>query len=367
MFDNLSNDDITTALDELITYFGVKEEMPYYDLLVFLCKKDTQGCVQEIAIRLGLPIRISLSYVPKNFKPGNTDCFQTSTLTRTDWTGRGIGSITAQVSIPQHLPMFGTSGLEGYPISVRVSEKCHEHPETFVAIMAHELSHVLLASLCHPQKDSELHTDPVPILLGFHDVVRRGRKTVQSTTIGNVTTTRTDTYGYLTDSQFDFACNYVRGILTRHQRQKKHLTKVVAKLRRELRVATRHLAMFCNYVRYLDTHPVVKMNQDDALRIVQFHAWNYTREWETGVSQVGTSLEKAERFLQPLSHYTNSAVEQLERHIKNLSRASEQLHQLMGDITRDVRTLRRYVPLLYWLWNTLWRRWAPNGVDKDGW
>ena len=116
MFERLSNDYISNALDELITWFGVKEEVPFHDLAVLLREKNTEGCVQEIATQLTLPIRINLSYVPEDFRPDNTDGFRSSSLSRTDWTGRGIESITAQVSIPQNLPMFGTSALQGLRI-----------------------------------------------------------------------------------------------------------------------------------------------------------------------------------------------------------------------------------------------------------
>jgi len=226
MFKKLTNKDISAAIDKLIAYLGVKEEIPSSDFLKLLRDKNAQGCVQEIAIRLGLPIRINLSYVGKDFRADNTNVFHTSAIAQTDWRGRGIESITAQVSIPPNLPMFGSSGLQGYPIQVRISESCHEHPETFVAIMAHELSHVLLASLWLPEKDSELHTDLVPIILGFREIVRRGRKIVQSTISGDTTTTQTTTYGYLTDSQHDFVCRYVIDILKTYQSKKKSFNRI---------------------------------------------------------------------------------------------------------------------------------------------
>src|SRR6266702_4793978 len=140
MLEQVSNTEIANALDELIICLGVSKEKPTYNLFEFLQKRNTEGCVQEIASLLGLPIRISLSYVPKGYRPGNSDGFRSSAMTRTDSTGRGIGCITAQVSIPQHLPMFGTPSLQEFPIKVRVSESSHEYPDTFVAVMAHELS-----------------------------------------------------------------------------------------------------------------------------------------------------------------------------------------------------------------------------------
>jgi len=353
MFENLSNDDISTALDELVTCFGVKEELPFQDLLALLRKKDTQGCVQEIASWLGLPIRIRLSYVPKDFRPGSANRFQTSALARTDWTGHGVEGITAQVTIPPNLPMFGTSALQGYPIQVRVSESHHEQPETFVAVMAHELSHVLLDSLCHSKKDSELHTDLVPIILGFRDVVQRGRKLV--------TTTQTTTYGYLTDSQFNFACSHVRGILESHQRNKSRLVKLIVQLHRKVRTATQHLTTFRDYLGYLDMHPAAKMKQDDAWTVVRCHAWDYTRGWEIGITKGRTYVQNAERFVRPLNHYISSAVEE---HARSLGLASETLDAVIESIGGDLRTLRRYIPLLYRLRNRLYRRWLRAEVDK---
>lgn len=355
MFERLTNDDISNALAELIACFGVKEELPFHDLVTLLRKKDTEGCVQEIATGLGLPVRVSLSYVPKDFRPGTSNGFGTSALAGTDWTGCGIEGITAQVSIPQHLPMFGSSDLQGFPIRVRVSEDCHAHPDTFVAIMAHELSHVILASLWSPHKDSELHTDLVPILLGFRDVVRRGRKTIDSTTSGNTTTTRTTTYGYLTDAQFDFACNYVTGILERHQRDKKRLLKVVEQVQRKLRKATRSLATFRDYFKYLDIHPPERMRKEHAERVVQLHGQDYSLEWESRITAVRKSMEIAEAFARPLNHYRTSAVEHLKTHMRALEVVSEELDNVTQAITKDERILRKYVGFIYRLRRTMWR------------
>lgn len=354
MFERLSNEDISNALAELIAWFGVKEEVPFHGLTALLREKNIEGCVQEIATQLDLPIHISLSYVPEDFKPDNTDGFRSSSLSRTDWTGRGIESITAQVSIPQNLPMFGTSALQGLQIRVRVSENCHAYPETFVALMAHELSHVLLASLHHPQKDSELHTDLVPIILGFGNIVRTGRKIVQSITSGNTTTTRTTTYGYLTDSQFDFVCKHVTSILRRHQCDKKRLIGLVRQVKYKFEKVSRSLGSFRDYFKYLDKHPPYKMSKSHAQRLVQLHSQDYTSEWENRIKVVKASIEGAESFSRSLSHYTSTAVENLNAHIRELGLASDEIDQVKEAITKDERILRRYVSFIYRLWRILW-------------
>jgi hypothetical protein len=251
--------------------------------------------------------------------------------------------------------MFGTSGLQGYPIKVRVSENCHAHPDNFVGIMAHELSHVLLASLMSPHKDSELHTDLVPIILGFRDVVSRGRKTIESTTSGNTTTTHTTTYGYLTDSQFAFACNHVTGLVHRHAHDKQRLLHLVEKAQRKLRKTTRSLATFRDYLGYLDIHPPDRMRREHAERVVQLHGQDFSLEWESRIIAVRKSMEVAEAFARPLNHYRTSAVEHLKTQIGVLEVTSEELDQVTEAITKDERILQKYVGFTYRLRRTLWR------------
>jgi hypothetical protein len=281
MFERLTNDDIGGALTEVIALLGVKEAIPCHDLVALLRKRETQDCVQRLATRFGMPITVDLSYVPKGFRSGQTDGFSSSALAQTDWTGRSVQGITAQVVIPEHLPVFGSSKLKGYPIRVRVSEGCHAYPDTFITIMAHELSHVLLASLCSPYKDSELHTDLVPIVLGFREVVRRGRRTADITTNGDTTTTRTTTYGYLTDAHFDFACDGVEGIIARHKQEKAARLARLGQVQNKLKRAQQGLAAYRDYFRHLDQHPPKKMRTEHAQRVVHLHAQDDSKEWES--------------------------------------------------------------------------------------
>lgn len=365
MFDRLSNDEITNALDELITCLGIKEEMASQDFTALLQKGDTQGCVQEIATRLGLPICIELSYIPKGFSSGNTNTFRSSALARRDPTGHNIESIAAQVSIPKNLPMFGTSGLQGYSIQVLVSENCRAQPDTFVAIMVHELSHVLLASLYSTHKESELYADLVPIILGFRDIVRKGRKIITSTTRENATTTLTNTYGYLTDSQFEFACNQVMETLRCHLHCKNRLIELVKQVQRKNKEAAQSLATFRDYLRYLDGHPPKRMRMEHAEKVVQMHGGDYTREWESRITVTRKSKEAAEAFARSLNHYTTGAIELLNTHTRVLELASDELDRVTEAITKDERTMQKYVGFLHRLQKELFDTTSGNGDNSS--
>jgi len=93
------------------------------------------------------------------------------------------------------------------------------------------------------------------------------------------------------------------------------------------------------------------MKQNDAQRVVQFHVWGYTRNWDVSIKQVQASVEAAEKLVQPLSHYTSSAVEQLEEYVKNIGATSEQIDQVVKCIIADIKNMKRYIPLFHRLWN----------------
>ena len=84
---------------------------------------------------------------------------------------------TAQVHVPGHMPLYGSKELEGLLVKVSVSDNCLENPDTFVAVMAHELSHVLLKSIRHPSRwNDEIFTNIVPVVLGLGRIIKEGRK-----------------------------------------------------------------------------------------------------------------------------------------------------------------------------------------------
>ncbi len=356
MLDRLSNDDVTKAIEELVACFGVKEDMPYDRLISLLQAGQVEECVQEVASRLGLPVRIKLVYVPKGYRR-DSPRFHSTALARADRMGRGIEGIVAQVLIPQHLPLFGSSSLRGYPIEVHVTEDCHVYPHTFVAIIAHELAHVLLASLLSPHRDSELHADLVPILLGLRDVVRRGRRTIETTRCGNTVTTHVTTYGYLTDSQFEWACSYIARIVERHRHDQIRLAELVTCLGRSIAGAERRLTVFREYLDYLGRNPPSRMQPEHAQRVVQLFGQDWNGEWSARIAEVKGRRQAAEAFLRGVSGYTGGTVEGIRGHTQALEAAMVTVGEITKAIAKDEAILRRYISPFYRVWRALLRRW----------
>src|SRR5262249_52388291 len=200
----------------------------------------------------GLPIEVNLSYVSNDYRPDATDGFHTTQLVKTDWRGRGIAGITAQVSIPSYLPFYGSTGMVNFPISVRVRENCVDHPATFVTLIAHELSHIVLHSMRHKEKQNEFYTDLTAMMLGFAGVMRLGRKVINSKHHGSMTMTQTTTYGYLSDANFDFAMIRIHSMLSVARAKRTQALKEIEAREKDLREKRRELHYFRDYLAYLD-------------------------------------------------------------------------------------------------------------------
>jgi hypothetical protein len=339
VLDRLTNDDISAAIDELVGLLGIKEDMTFHDLALLVSQKDAESCAQQVAARLGLPVSITVSDASEGLG--------TLGVAERDPDGHRVEGVTAVVTIPPNLPSIISRNLRGFPIPVRVRGDYHAQPYAFVAIFAHELSHVLLAAFLSPHKNSELHTDLVPILLGFRHAVRTGRKATETKTRGNATTTRTTTYGYLTDDQFDFACGYVAGILGRHHSEKKRLLEAVAQVQTKLEKATQGVATFRDYCGYLDAHPRERMKKEHAQRLVQLHNRDYGLERENRIGAVRNSIGAAEAFARTPDHYRTSSAEQLKTCFLAIEGACEELNRVTEETARDVEMLRAYVGLFH--------------------
>lgn len=158
--DEISDQYISAAIDDLVKTVGVKENIKTNSLLELFKVGKTKECVEKIAEYLGLPIKVNLIYVPDDYRGGNvSQNFSSNSLVKTNERGRGQNGITAQVSMPEYIPMFGTSSLESFIIDVKISQNISNYPKTFIAIMSHELSHILLGSLGRKEKNNEIYTD----------------------------------------------------------------------------------------------------------------------------------------------------------------------------------------------------------------
>lgn len=341
---------IENALDELISFLGIKELVDQERLVSLIQSKRVKECAKEIALQLGLPVAIDMTFVPKGFRPGKNDGFQSSHLVKTDSQGRGREGIVAQVSIPSDLPLFGTSRMVDFPIRVRVGEDCYDHPETLIAVMAHELSHILLHSLMHKERENEFYTDLTPMVLGFAEVVRSGRKVVtesysNSDPYSRSTTTHTETttYGYLTDDNFDLVFSRVVSALAAHEAPKKALIGRVYGLKRMLSEADNMFTYLVKCLDHLDKKLSSKMTFADAQRISAFHQLGYTDDYRARIAKYREKVDTIGSGLSNIKHYTPANSERIDLFERPLESAAEGVLELVNSLKKDTTVAGKYI------------------------
>ncbi len=343
MDNGLTLDDIGAGIDELVRALGMAEAPPQAQVLPS-GTNNPEKCVTAIAAHLRLPVKINLSYVAATDESHEGDRFETRQVVLTDSRGRGSASVTAQVLIPGNLPIYGVSALTDFPIDVRISENGASQPYTFTTIMAHEMSHILLHSVRHPEANNEFYADLTPMVLGFSAIIAAGRK-VTSTIGGSTTSTREIRFGYLTDEQFAFARDKIEGMLAERRRARGALLATAKRLQMDRSRARRVLLRFGRLMGCLDAKRPRRMGRADALKIPSFHQAGYTHEAEEAIRVSGEAAVHALDAWGASGHYSDRDPMRMEADLAAITRAAGLLSPLLASLEQDSKALRRHVGL----------------------
>lgn len=353
--ENVSNDYIENAVIDLVELFGVKNEndIDYFHLVRLVRENKLEECVQKIALILGLPVKIDLSYVTESygsngriFYGNKEDQFESSDLVKTDSVGRGVDGIVAQVSIPPNIPFFGSPRLNGYNVKVKVSSNSTKHPETFVFLIFHELSHILLATIGSKHAHNEIFTDITPLVLGFFDIAKMGRKSVETTygpgVLGTTTTTRTTSYGYLDDEQFNTA-----------GRKIDELVKMFLPLKDELRFKTeifeqkeqlmqKYVKLFKELLSYFSKNNDIKIHSSDSKHIVEFFNPIFFDDTDALITKNTDRIEKLKKYHSGFTRFTDHNKDIIQKNIQNTSAFIKDLDDKISSIKNDIKLLNKY-------------------------
>lgn len=345
MFSDGRDEYINQAICELIGIFGVSEEIPS-DFFCSFKKQNVKECVQAIALKMGMPIMVDISYVPKGYSSDGSNVFESSELSRTDVTGRGVEGITAQVNIPEDMPLYGTSAFNGYLIKVRVSENCLDELETFVAIIAHELSHVLLKSVRHPKSNDEIYADLMPIILGFGKIVEVGRKVISYSLRGTTEVKHITTYGYFTDSEFDMVVSEIGQVVKERKNEKGLLLSKISQLKKQYDSFEADLQKLKEFIHIVDLQHKKGISKRDNIRIVQMHSLDYLASVELNVDVYKKRINDIEMRLQSLVRHTSSSTREMQEYSDTLTNIGMALYKKHQVVKNDLQTLKRNMRFL---------------------
>ena len=352
MENEISNEYIENAINELNKSLGVKEPVLGKNIFSSIKGGKVKEAIKLIARQLSLPIDINITNVSNDYSAQNNDNqFHSTHLVKVNQYESGNEGIVAQVIIPDSLPFYGSSALNGYPINVKISDNCTERPVVFAMIMAHELSHVLLHSLNHPQKENEFYTDLTAIMQGFQNIFQNGRKItktdVEHGATSTITRTQTTTYGYLNDNQFNFARNKINSILKKNRERKKLLSDKLKKFTKLLSKYEKSLVKFKKFLDFLTKNTNKKITEEDGKRMMTFFQPGYIDDVDSPSIEYKEKQRNIQNFLKDLSHYTDQRNNQLSIYIKDLELYTNKLKTTLDTLKKDVKMLKKYVGCKY--------------------
>jgi hypothetical protein len=133
---------------------GIRPLVPEGTLRTLHEKKDFVGMIRHIKNDLRLGMKLEVALVNNGDEP----------------------ETPAWISIPHLMPLYGMPGFEDVLVTMHVQKSfLRESPlEAVVAVMAHELSHVVLKGIGHRLRQEEMAVDLTAMILGYRCFFRRG-------------------------------------------------------------------------------------------------------------------------------------------------------------------------------------------------
>jgi hypothetical protein len=325
---------IEEVFDDMLSLVGIKEDISSASLKnIFFSKGGVKKCVKKIAEHLGLPIEVNIFYVSPGFCAGGHEAnnqFTTAQLVKTDGSGHSKEGITAQVIIPSYVPLFGSKELEGLLVNVKLSKNVGENPDTFFAIMAHELFHVVMHSLRLIKKDNEIYTDIGVMLSGFNKIMKEGRNVKKQHVDFDKIITETTKYGYLSDSDFWFVNHKINNLLTENKKKKKYILYQLDYFQRQIADLIKNVSKVKKYIKFLDQNLQNKINKKDLEKIILFHQPNYFEQIEMGIKPIEDKIQKNDRIIQSMNHYYKNVFKNIEDELAVIKNTVEENKEIIN-------------------------------------
>jgi hypothetical protein len=344
--DNIDDAYLDNAIKELVGLLGITEPLNQDEYITLAKQKNYNKCVVKIAQHYRLSFRFNIKMVPRGYK-ASARHYNTSGLVKTDNQGKGTSGITAQIHLPASIPLYGDPKIEDITVSVVVGEECFEAPYTFVTIMAHEIAHLLLATLRHPKKDNEFYTDLVPLVLGFSQMVKYGRSTTKRVKTNDGDKLVTTSYCYLNDHQFNHSLNRLNGILLRFRDRKFKLIKLTDETDTKIKQLEAEIKERNKLLKDILKHSKNRISFDDSKTIVQLHSNSIILEEELMIKHAYMVNNNVRKAYGNVSHYSKNVVKQMNEAESRLKKTNSLLSSALSKLAADINIINRNLNLLY--------------------
>lgn len=203
--ENPTNEELSRYIDDLMSSpFAAIKGMPkesYLDFKILHDIKEYAYCVRKILVFLNISSTVRVGLVgPRDVHPSLKGVSENEILN------------PAWIRMPDPCPMYKTRDFDNMIIHLYIRRwVLLMPPETFLLVISHEMSHVLLKSTWNPHRNSEIATDILSAIILGPEMFSLARKVYQTDYVGNECVTKGEhNFGYLNDEQSRFVCDAIR-------------------------------------------------------------------------------------------------------------------------------------------------------------
>lgn len=278
--------------------------------------------------------------------PTFSQTFKTQGLVLNEGNGtRGIG---AQVYIPGNLPYYKTEAMKNFPIAITVPPEALAQGQYYLMTqLSHEFSHIYLYSRRDPQKDSEWATDLCALMMGFTPLWIQGRKqTIRQNDSNSIVTM---TQGYLSDSEFSFAVDYINTLRTSFEQMRLNISDLKNAIQHECDDISQYLNDVYLLHDFHYKHPNKSlMHKDDANVFSRLAQPQYREEIETLLKDSKRDVNNVITPLKYQKEFYKKDEKLMEESCELLKTIEEKLRNTFDELRNDLNVVLHHIEVEYY-------------------
>ena len=331
----LTSEEVKEIIDNLYTTIGVRMNV---NLSKYPNINDFSGLNQSsflddckvIMVHLELPIRIN---------PLFSSAFETRGIVRNE--GNGTSGIGAQIHIPGNLPWYKTEAMNNYPINITVPPEAFSNGHYYLMTqLSHEFSHIYLYSRRDPQRESEWATDLCALMMGFTPLWLQGRKHTSKQVSSTQTITYIQTQGYLSDTEFNFAVNYINKLRSPFEQLRNSLSSLKQKIQSDCNDITKYLEDVRLLHDFHFKHPQKSFKHlEDAAVFSKLAQSQYESEIAALLTKSKSDTNGIVRLLQDKKEFYENDKKWMENSLEKLNAIEVELGHRLNELKHDYEVI----------------------------
>lgn len=322
----LTSEEIKEIIDNLYRTIGVRMDVNlsnYPNINVSLSNNNFMDACKVITDQMELPISIM---------PLFSSSFHTQGMVLNE--GNSTSGVAAQIHIPANLPWYKTDGMKNFPINITVPPEALSQGHYYLLTqLSHEFSHIYLHSRRDPQKDSEWATDLCALMMGFTPLWLQGRKHVSKEVNSNQTITYTQTQGYLSDAEFNFAVDYIDDLRSPFEQLRNSISFIKQQIQESCNDISKYLEDVSLLYDFHYKHPQTSFkNEKDAAVFSKLAQPQYKSEIEALLTKSKNETNAIIKPLQNKKEFYEKDRISMENHGKDLNAIEAKLGQCLKEL-----------------------------------